>query len=312
VVAGFLWFPPGAGDALKAAFLERLPARESAVSEKQQAAPLETAEKQAATAVTASAGKSEAARGAAAIPASKTAEPAAKAAAAPAAKSVEIAAKAATAPAAGKPETAGKAAASAPQKAEIAAKVPAAPAPAKAEIVQAEAAPPPPKKAAAAGIAGIAPPEQLGQLQIRRGGTVLGLLQEIYGSTETERFRAVIRANPHIKDMNWVIAGETIHFPAIRGRGNPLEPGKTWVRVAQAKTLAEAYRAFKDYPNGGPPIRLIPAWNPREGLTFTIVLRQGFENAEVAGRAIRSLPYALAGGAGILEKPDENTVYFTR
>jgi general secretion pathway protein A len=338
LVAGFLWVPPGAGDALKAAFLEKWSVLESAVSEKRQAAPLAVAEKPASTAVTASARKpeltpkpaetaavpaaqamavlapaekaaagaggaappekTEAARGAAGSPVSGTPATAAKASAAPAAKNAEVAAQAAAAPAAVKPEAAVKA--------------PAAPIPVKAEVVPAGPAPATPPKAASAGIAGIAPPEKLGQLQIRRGGTVLGLLQEIYGTTETERFRAVIRANPHIKDMNWVIAGETIHFPAIRGKSDPLEPGKIWVRVAREKSLAEAYRVFKDYPDGAPPIRLIPAWNPGEGLSFTIVLRQGFENAEAAGRAIRNLPFVLAGSAGILEKPGGNTVYFYR
>ena len=180
------------------------------------------------------------------------------------------------------------------------------PSPEKPEVVRTAAATPTPK------IPALSPPEQLGRLQIRRGGTVLRLLREIYGSTETARFMAVIRANPQIHNINWVLAGETIYFPAIKGRGNPLEQDKIWVQIAQANRLEEAYRLFKDYPEDQPPIRLIPAWNPREGLRFTIVLKEGFDSLAAAGTALRSLPPSLAKVAGIMEKPDSDTVYFAK
>jgi hypothetical protein len=178
--------------------------------------------------------------------------------------------------------------------------------PEKPEVVRTAAATPTPKQPAPS------PPEQLGRLQIRRGGTVLRLLREIYGSTETVRFMAVIRANPQIHNIDWVLAGETIYFPAIKGRGNPLEQDKIWVQIAQANRLEEAYRLFKDYPVDQPPIRLIPAWTPREGLTFTIVLKEGFDSLAAAGAALRNLPPSLAKVAGIMEKPDSDTVYFAK
>jgi len=137
-------------------------------------------------------------------------------------------------------------------------------------------------------------------------------LRDVYGSIETARFMAVVRANPHIDDMNWVLAGETIHFPAIRGNANLLAPDKIWLQIAQKKSLDNAYRFFKDYPGDQPPIRLIPAWNPREGLRFTIVLKEGFDSLAAAGTALRSLPPSLAKGAEIMEKPDSDTVYFAK
>jgi general secretion pathway protein A len=209
------------------------------------------------------------------------------------------------------------------QKPEVIRKEAAAPSPEKPEVVRTVAATatpapapaptPTPKKPATEVVKpGQSPPEQLGLLHIRRGGTVLRLLREIYGSTETARFMAVVRANPHIRDMNWVLAGETIHFPAIKTIGNPLEQGKTWVQIAQANRLEDAYRLFKDYPADQPPIRLIPAWNPKDGLRFTIVLKESFDSPEAAGAALGRLPPSLAKGAGIMEKPDSDTVYFAK
>jgi hypothetical protein len=112
--------------------------------------------------------------------------------------------------------------------------------------------------------------------------------------------------------MNWVRAGETIHFPALRGRGNPLDPGKTWVQVARKGRLKEAYNFFKDYPADQPGIRLIPMWNPREGLAFAMVLKRGFDSLAAAGEAMRSLPSALAAKAEIMKKPESDTVYFVK
>jgi hypothetical protein len=192
------------------------------------------------------------------------------------------------------------------------------PLPEKPKMIRKEAAPPTPEKQAAVRTAAatpapaLSPPEQLGSLHIRRGGTVLWLLREVYGSIETKRFMAVVRANPQIHNVNWVLAGETIYFPAIKAKGNPLEQDKIWVQVVQANSLDEAYRLFKDYPENQPPIRLIPAWNPREGLRFTIVLKEGFDSLAAAGTALRSLPPSLAKGSGIMEKPDSDTVYFAK
>ncbi|PJC71639.1 MAG: hypothetical protein CO013_13595, partial [Syntrophobacterales bacterium CG_4_8_14_3_um_filter_58_8] len=85
-----------------------------------------------------------------------------------------------------------------------------------------------------------------------------------------------------------------------------LVPGKIWVQMAKKTALEDACRLFKDYPSDMPPIRLIPSWNPREGLVFTIVLKNGFSSAEAARDAIQHLPT----GAKIMQKPEKDTVFF--
>jgi len=132
-------------------------------------------------------------------------------------------------------------------------------------------------------------PTRLGSLNIREGGTILQLLLQIYGNTETNRFKAVARANPHIKDMNKVRAGETITFPAIPAKAGTLESANHWVQIAKKQSrgsLPDLHR----YPGDQPPIRVIPSWNKRDGLVFSIILRKGFTDEQ--GLRMHSEPTA--------------------
>ena len=91
-------------------------------------------------------------------------------------------------------------------------------------------------------------PTHLGSLKIREGDAVLLLLLQIYGNTETNRFKAVAKANPHIKNMNRVQEGETIHFPAIPAKARSLEMAKYWVQIAKKGSLEEAYQCLRQVP----------------------------------------------------------------
>jgi general secretion pathway protein A len=153
-------------------------------------------------------------------------------------------------------------------------------------------------------------PAHLGSLKIRDGGTVLLLLLQIYGNTESNRFKTVAKANPHIKDMNRVRAGETITFPAIPAKAGSLETASHWVQIAKKGSLVEAYQIFRRYPADQPSIRLIPTWDIKDGLVFFIVLRKGFNKESEAREAIRNLPPEFAAGSEIMKKPGKDTVYF--
>lgn len=155
------------------------------------------------------------------------------------------------------------------------------------------------------------PPAQLGSLKIRQGDEVLRFLLEIYGNTETNRFQAIVRANPHIVDMNVIQPGETITFPAVPATAQILGTAGYWVRMAKMGKLEEAYRTFKTYPQEQLPVRLIPSWNPRDGLTFSMFLKRGFSSEEAARSAIGHLPPKMAAAAEVIQTPEKGTVYFT-
>ena len=154
------------------------------------------------------------------------------------------------------------------------------------------------------------PPALLGSLKIREHDEVLRFLLEIYGNTESARFKAVIRANPHIVDMNIIQPGETIVFPAIAAQAQMLATAGYWIRIAKKGNLEEAYRIFKTYPQEQLPIRLIPSWTQKDGLAFTIVLKKGFSSEAAAQNAIPTLPSMFAASAEIMKTPERDTVYF--
>ncbi len=149
-------------------------------------------------------------------------------------------------------------------------------------------------------------PTSLGSVNIHKGGTVYQLLLEIYGSTRMDLFQAVSRANPQIANMNWVRAGEQIAFPAVQMAAPWPQNGKR-VQIASKRSLDEAYGLYKEYPGY---IKILPFWNPREGMVYGLLLRDVFDNDAAMRNVIKKLPASLAANALIMEKPGADTVYF--
>lgn len=156
-------------------------------------------------------------------------------------------------------------------------------------------------------------PGMLGTLTLQQGRTVWWRLRDIYGEAGKGTLDAIRRANPHIRNINRVSAGEKIHLPALRARSNPLDGGKYWVRVASGNRLEETYRTFEEYRALYSDLRFVPYWNSREGLVFAVVMKDGFENEETARGAAGKLPPALAPGARVAAAAHwkTDTVFFT-
>jgi len=156
-------------------------------------------------------------------------------------------------------------------------------------------------------------PDNLGRLRIPTGGSVIQILRDIYGKDGTDRFQSIIAANPHIEDINRVRTGESITLPAVPATAAPWPQDGKLVRIANKGSLDEAYSFYKKHPlpkHNPVSIRIMPYWNPREGMVYALVIRTFFYNEEEARNAIRSLPPALAATAKIMEKPGADTVYF--
>ena len=81
--------------------------------------------------------------------------------------------------------------------------------------------------AAAPDITGHAKPELIGKLRLKDGRTIWWLLTDFYGTYNQSILRSVSRANPHIKNMNQVKAGEVIRFRNLRILTEGLEANRT-------------------------------------------------------------------------------------
>ncbi|MCX5837508.1 MAG: AAA family ATPase [Deltaproteobacteria bacterium] len=155
-------------------------------------------------------------------------------------------------------------------------------------------------------------PQLLGKLALKDGRTIWWMLTDFYGEYNQDIFRSVARANPHIKNLNRVQAGELIHLPALPVEKSPLATNKYWVQIAASKNLEETYEFYRTYKLGVPSLRFLPHWNPRQGMVFTIVLRDGFPDETTARKSITRLPDALASEAGVLKNLEQDTVFYTR
>ncbi len=155
-------------------------------------------------------------------------------------------------------------------------------------------------------------PDLLGNLTLKKGRTVWWLLYDFYGDFNSVQLEAVALANPHIKDLNRVNAGEAVKLPAIPAESKPLLPGKLWVQVANSENIDEIYELYKNYEFTLPSLRFLPYWNSREGLVFAIFLKDGYPDMESALDVVRKLPQPLASSAKVLARLEDDTIFFGR
>jgi general secretion pathway protein A len=153
-------------------------------------------------------------------------------------------------------------------------------------------------------------PDSLGQLIVKKGGTLWWMFSDVYGVFDTDRFKLFARANPHITNINYIIPGDIINFPALKLSSHSLPPGKYWIQVASRKNLQEGYQLLKDYSDNVPNIWLFPYWNKQEGMIYAILLRDGFNDEESALRAMKQLPVQPTSDARVLSKWDNDVVFF--
>jgi general secretion pathway protein A len=155
-------------------------------------------------------------------------------------------------------------------------------------------------------------PRLLGKLALKNGRTIWWMLTDFYGEYNEDIFRSVARANPHIKNLNRVQAGELIHLPALPVEKSPLAANRYWVQITASKNLEETYEFYRTYKLEVPSLRFLPYWNPRQGMVFSIMLKDGFPDETTARRNITRLPDILASEAGVLKNLEQDTVFYTR
>jgi general secretion pathway protein A len=154
-------------------------------------------------------------------------------------------------------------------------------------------------------------PSLLGKLALKNGRTIWWMLTDFYGVYDPGIFRSVATANPHIRNLSRVQAGEMIHLPALPVKGTPL-PGRYWVQILASGNLEETYEFFRTQKEGYASLRFLPYWNPRQGVVFSILLKDGFPDETSARQKIAALPASLASRAAVINRFEENTVFYTR
>jgi len=171
---------------------------------------------------------------------------------------------------------------------------------------------PPPPASPALSVLNTKKPKVLGRMIVEPGETVYGMLHRIYGAYDEEQLQAFVRANHRIEDINRIRRGDVVTLPAVPVRTNPLPPEQSWVAVTTKGSLGEAYESLRRYPNAEGGIRLFPYWNPREGMVFAVLIRNGFPDEKAAGAFIQHLPAEFPPGARVISRWPEGTEFYAR
>jgi general secretion pathway protein A len=155
-------------------------------------------------------------------------------------------------------------------------------------------------------------PDMLGKLVLKNGRTIWWMLTDFYGEYDPGILRSVASANPHIRSLSRVQAGEVIHLPALPAGKSPLAANRYWVQILSSNNLEETYEFFRTYKPELSSLRFLPYWNPRQGVIFSVVLKDGFPDEITARQKIAALPAVLASRADVIKNPDKDTVFYTR
>jgi len=153
-------------------------------------------------------------------------------------------------------------------------------------------------------------PARLGRLTIHPGETIGQLIQMVYGQFAPTYLDAIVQANPHITDPDTVNVGDIVHFPALPAAVRPLPVTVWWVEVTSYPRLDDAVQTLSRLGKNHVAARLVPYWNPENGLVFSIVLADCFYDRQVAENAMNRSALASEPEAAVRSLWRDDTVFF--
>jgi hypothetical protein len=81
--------------------------------------------------------------------------------------------------------------------------------------------------------------------------------------------------------------------------------------VTRKETLEEAYDYLRDYPADRPPIKIIPCWNPSNGMIFVLIYEQVFNSEDSAREFLGDRNSKDNTQARLLSEWGSGTVFFS-
>ncbi|MBF0398761.1 MAG: hypothetical protein HQK78_18435, partial [Desulfobacterales bacterium] len=153
-------------------------------------------------------------------------------------------------------------------------------------------------------------PEKLGDISIKPGETLGELIHRIYGEFNPILLKAVLNLNPNVHYVNQVQINETIIFPAIIAKVQPVSKKAFWIEIDRKYSLIEAIDFFRFFPKGLPPVRLIPYWNKEEGLVFSVVLKEYFFDEYKAKIKLQEMPDIFSLKKKVVSLWNGDNLYF--
>jgi len=159
----------------------------------------------------------------------------------------------------------------------------------------------------------------LGKIQCVRHESLQDLIRLFYGTFNPWYLRYVKMVNPHIKDTMSLERGQTVHFPGVpvsstfhRVSDKNEKKILWWIEILQFKHIHEAYIYYINYPDDAPDIQILPYWNKKEGLTFSILYAIPFKNHSDAAKFIDQFPQFISQTCRIRNEWEKGTTFFSK
>jgi general secretion pathway protein A len=159
-------------------------------------------------------------------------------------------------------------------------------------------------------------PVILGKITCLRHESLQGLIHLFYGTYNSWYLRYVKMVNPHIIDPMSIERGQTVHFPGVPVTKSVIEqsldPELWWIEMSSFKNIHAAYTYYINYPNDAPEIAIIPYWNKKEGLTFSVLYVIPFQDRKSANQFLDQFPQFISQNCRIRNKWEDGTTFFSK
>ncbi|ETR74545.1 MAG: hypothetical protein OMM_00129 [Candidatus Magnetoglobus multicellularis str. Araruama] len=159
-------------------------------------------------------------------------------------------------------------------------------------------------------------PVILGKITCLRHETMQNLIQLFYGTYNPWYLRYVKMVNPHIHNTLSIERGQTVHFPGVPVTSPGLDHSPNnnlwWIELARFKHIHEAYSYYINYPNDAPEIMILPYWNQKAGLNFSVLYSIPFQDPTAATRFIDQFPQYISQNCRLRNKWVKGTTFFSK
>jgi len=167
-----------------------------------------------------------------------------------------------------------------------------------------------PKAAAALAAAARTRPQSLGMIRMRDNETLSWVIIKVYGKYNNTRRRKVVAGNPDLHDLDNILAGQAIGFPATPAEGLYIPDYLNWIRVGRLETVSAALDLIRQHSTRAAPLRIIPYWHKDQGLQFDVIFWKYFSSHNEAARYLTTLPADLLTRSEILTEWPEGIVFY--
>jgi len=153
-------------------------------------------------------------------------------------------------------------------------------------------------------------PHLLGQVALKKKETLGWMINRIYGKFNSLNLSLVEKANPHISDSDIIDDETTILFPPITAKTRRF-PQYLWIEIANTGSLSKAFQVLRSSSSRTEPIRIIPYYNNREGLRFSVIFETFFKDQDSARDKLETLSSILIKTSLIRSGWDRDTIFFS-